>query len=118
MADRSVFRARDMKQSIDNIRTLIRDRSFDELYEDYVSRAAFERFLEILSEASRSVPEQWKQEFGPALPWRQIADLGNSLRHAYHRTDFRLLWLIYEDHLTPLETAINAMLAANDPEGH
>ena len=80
------------------------------MYADAVTRAAFERFLEILSEASRSVPDEWKAEFGPKIPWRSIADLGNALRHAYHRTDTRLLWSVYEDDLGPLEAAIDAML--------
>lgn len=43
------------------------------------------------------------------------ADLGNHLRHAYHRTDIGALWSIYEDDLDPLEAAVDAMLAAHDP---
>jgi uncharacterized protein with HEPN domain len=74
----------------------------------------FERFLEIPSEASWSIPDEWKQEFGPSIPWRQVADLGNVLRHAYHRTDLLLLWSVYENDLGPLETAIDAILAAHD----
>ncbi len=114
MLDRSIFRVRDIKQSIVNIRELLGGRSFDELYDDKVGRAAFERYLEILSEASRSVPEEWKIEFGASLPWRQIADLGNTLRHAYHRTDTKVLWLIYQDDLAPVEAVIDAILAAHD----
>jgi len=97
-----------------SIHDLLGDREFDQLYDDVMRRAAFERFLEILSEASRSVPDEWKREFGPTLPWRQIADLGNALRHAYHRTDTKLLWSIYQNELEPLEKAIDAMLAAHD----
>ncbi len=114
MAGRSVFRARDIKQSIVNIRELLAGRDFDDLYDDRNSRAAFERYLEILSEASRSIPQSWRVQFGPDLPWRQIADLGNQLRHAYHRTDTKSLWLLYENDLAPLEAAIDAMLAAHD----
>lgn len=80
-----------------------------------MTRAAFERFLEILSEASRHVPDEWKREHG-AVPWRQVADLGNHLRHAYHRTDAEALWSIYEDDLDPLEKVVDVMLTAHDPE--
>ncbi|MBN9310687.1 MAG: DUF86 domain-containing protein [Devosia sp.] len=117
MADRSVFRVRDVKQSILAIRQLLENQTFDSMYADVVVRAAFERFLEILSEASRSIPDQWKHEYGPAIPWRQVGDLGNVLRHAYHRTDARMLWEVYKNDLTPLELVIDAMLAAhNTPE--
>jgi uncharacterized protein with HEPN domain len=64
MASRSVFRVRDVKQSILSIRQLLAGRSFDSMYDDVVVRAAFERFLEILSEASRSIPDEWKQKHG------------------------------------------------------
>lgn len=114
MADRSVFRARDMKQSIVEIRHLLADHTFESMYADTVVRAAFERFLEILSEASRSIPDQWKGEHGAAIPWRQVADLGNVLRHAYHRTDAKMLWAVYENDLTSLEAAVDKMLTAYD----
>ena len=114
MADRSVFRVRDVKQSILSIRQLLAGRSFESMYDDVVVRAAFERFLEILSEASRSIPDEWKQKHGPAIPWRQVADLGNILRHAYHRTDAKMLWEVYLNDLTPLEAVIDDMLAAHD----
>jgi uncharacterized protein with HEPN domain len=84
------------------------------MYGDAVIRAAFERFLEIVSEASRHVPDDWKANYGPDIPWREVGDLGNVLRHAYHRTDVRALWLVYEDDLDPLEAAVDAMLAAHD----
>jgi uncharacterized protein with HEPN domain len=117
MADRSVFRVRDAKQSILAIRDLLKDQTFESMYADAVVRAAFERFLEILSEASRSIPDQWKQDHGADIPWRQVADLGNVLRHAYHRTDARMLWAVYENDLTSLELAIDSMLTAHDSDG-
>lgn len=64
MPDRSIFRLRDIKQSILQIRELLHGKSFDEMYADPATRAAFERFLEILSEASRHVPEELKTTYG------------------------------------------------------
>lgn len=60
-----------------------------------VTMAAFERFLEILSEASRHIPETLKAKT-PEVPWRRVGDIGNHLRHAYHRVDAGVLWDIYE----------------------
>lgn len=87
MSERSIFRLEDMKQSIGNIRALLDGRSFDTMRTDAVTRAAFERFLEILSEASKHVPSEWKDSVAPNIPWRQIADLGNHIRHAYNKLD-------------------------------
>jgi uncharacterized protein with HEPN domain len=41
--------------------------------------------LEIISEASRHIPDDLK-ELAPDIPWRQIAAIGNLLRHEYQRT--------------------------------
>ena len=70
--------------------------------------------LLIISEASRHLPDAWKSQFGPTIDWRQIADLGNRLRHGYHRNEATILWSIYLNDLDPLEAAIDRMLAAHD----
>jgi uncharacterized protein with HEPN domain len=110
MRERAIFRLEDMKRAIVEIHPLLDTVSFDEMQARPATRAAFERFLEILSEASRHVPDGWKADHAD-LPWRQIADLGNVLRHAYHRTDALALWRVYEIELAPLEQAIDALLA-------
>lgn len=78
------------------------------------TRAAFERYLEIISEASRHIPEDLRMSHGGDIAWRAIAALGNVLRHAYNLTDLDLLWRIYERDLPPLKAVIKAMLA--DPD--
>lgn len=75
-------------------------------------RLAFERAVKIISEASRSIPDDLKREQGAAVPWNDIAAIGNLLRHACHRTSLKALWAIYTDDLAPLEAAIDAMIAA------
>ncbi|GLK66848.1 HepT-like ribonuclease domain-containing protein [Hansschlegelia plantiphila] len=116
MADRAIYRLQDMKAAIQEIDALLSGRTFDVMYGDKVVRAAFERFLEILSEASRSVPDDWKKAAAPEIPWRRIADLGNHIRHAYHKLDAELLWNVYEDHLGALEAAVDDMLVKHAPE--
>ncbi|MCP8882217.1 DUF86 domain-containing protein [Devosia sp. XJ19-1] len=75
-------------------------------------RAAFERYLEAASEASRHVPQELKDDYGPDVPWRNVADLGNVLRHTYHRSDARTLWDIYTTELDALDRAISSMIDA------
>lgn len=47
----------------------------------------------------------------PEVPWRQVAGIGNVLRHEYQRIEARLTWNVVGEHLGPLETAIRAALA-------
>lgn len=110
--DRPEQRAADIKSYIRHINDLLETRSFSEVRANRIERAALERFLEVISEASRHLPEAWKAEY-PTIQWRRIADIGNVLRHAYTSVDLSILWGIYERDLALLEAAIDAMLAAH-----
>ncbi|MGN6584265.1 MAG: HepT-like ribonuclease domain-containing protein [Rhizobiaceae bacterium] len=96
MKDRTVFRLRDIIDAIEQIDALLADKSFEDIQQDRVTRAAFERFLEILSEASRHVPQALKNE-APDIAWRRVADIGNHLRHTYHRVDAEILWNLHTE---------------------
>jgi uncharacterized protein with HEPN domain len=109
MTDRAHWRLSDMKRAITDIRALLSGKTAEALSTDSATRAAFERFLEILSEASRHIPEEWKKET-PAIPWRQVADLGNFIRHAYHKIDLQVLWSIYQNDLDDIEHTVDALL--------
>jgi uncharacterized protein with HEPN domain len=54
MDERVRFRLQDLKDNIGLIRSLLAGKTFEEMYADPVVKAAFERFLEIISEASTS----------------------------------------------------------------
>lgn len=45
------------------------------------------------------------------VTWREIAGIGNVLRHEYQRVEDRLVWNVIRDHLGPLDTAARAALA-------
>ena len=116
MADRPVMRLGHIKERIVLIRGLVSGRKFAEVAEDPAARAALERFLEVISEASRHLPDAWKSEH-PAIPWRRVHDLGNVIRHAYDQVDLGILWDITEKDLAELELAVDAMLKAHAPDG-
>ena len=94
MGDRTNFRLKDIVDVIDEIQSLLQNKSYQDLVKDKVAKAAFERFLEILSEASRHIPEAMRAS-RPDIPWPRVADIGNHLRHAYHRVDSEILWELY-----------------------
>ena len=55
MVDRTVNRLRDIVDAVNQIDILLTGKTLDDVQTDRVVRAAFERFLEILSEVSRHV---------------------------------------------------------------
>lgn len=75
-----------------------------------------EMCIEIVSEASRHIPDEWKEAF-PLIPWKDIANIGNFLRHAYDDVDVEILWNIYLYELDALEAAIAEMAKTAGGEG-
>jgi uncharacterized protein with HEPN domain len=92
--------------AIGNIQRITAGQTRESFTNDLTMRLAVERLLEIISEASRFLPPEVKvREAG--VNWRRLSDLGNWLRHAYHRTDAALLWAMIEDDLEPLRIFID-----------
>lgn len=82
---------RHILEAITNIETDIAGYDFEKFRADRRTRQLVERNLEILSEASRRLPEELKLDEA-RIPWRAIAGIGNVLRHDYHEAYPTILW--------------------------
>ena len=107
--ERALWRLEHIVDAIDKIRQGMDGVTFERFSNDFIVKAAFERFIEIISESSRHVPDEWKDEY-PDIPWRQVHDIGNILRHAYTTVQLEVLWAIYTEHLDQLELAVEDLL--------
>jgi uncharacterized protein with HEPN domain len=95
--------------AIASIERLLAENARADIVADRHARAILERELEIISEASRRVPDPIKAEAN-AIDWRGMAALGNRLRHAYHLIDVEMLLLIATRDLPPLKTLVRAII--------
>jgi uncharacterized protein with HEPN domain len=77
---------------------------FDQLRADVLRYRAVERWLEIISEASRYLTPDMKSRES-AVDWQQVANFGNVLRHGYQVVDPKILWNIITLDLPPLKEA-------------
>jgi uncharacterized protein with HEPN domain len=100
--------------AIDDTRALLQGRSRADFAGDLVLRMAIERLFEIISEASRYIPEDLKSKDSD-IAWQRMADLGNWLRHAYHRVDADILWNIAENDLAPLKRFVERIITTTRP---
>jgi len=102
-------RLQDILDAIDEIERFTAGKSFERYAADALVRRAVERLVEIVSEATRHLPQSLKDDH-PSVPWRQVADIGNVLRHAYDRLNDRRVWTVVTDDLAPLKQAVQAMV--------
>ena len=72
---------------------------------DIRSVYAVKRCLEIISEASRRLPDELKARYA-VISWKQMAGAGNVYRHDYEDVVAHLVWDTVERSLPPLRAII------------
>ena len=99
----------DILEAIVGVRSAVGSMSLEAYGASWTTRRAAERAIEIISEASRHLPEALRTS-EPDVPWREITSIGNVLRHAYHRIDDEVIYVIVTRQLGPLEAAVRRLL--------
>jgi uncharacterized protein with HEPN domain len=95
-----------MLEAIANVEIDTAGYNFDEFRQDRRVRQLVERNLEIISEASRRLP-QAARDAESQIPWRAIAGIGNIIRHDYQDTHPTVLWETCTKELQPLKSALS-----------
>ena len=98
-----------MLENIDAVAEMMAGVDFAAYRRDFKLRRAVERCVEIVSEASKGIPEGLKSEFGDQ-PWPEIAAIGNLLRHHYERVDDLIMWKIATRSFPDLRRVVISML--------
>ena len=81
---------------------------------DRMLELSLTRLMEILGEAARRVPDDFRARY-PHVPWRQTTDLRNVLIHDYDTVDFDVLWQIVQERLPPLVQQLQTIIDENLP---
>jgi len=71
---------------------------------------AVTRCLEIISEASRRLPDELKARH-PTIAWNQMAGAGNVYRHEYEDVVAEIVWETVQLDLPALQTTVEQELA-------
>src|SRR5450432_2106578 len=74
---------------------------------------AVTRCPEIISEASRRLPDQMKARY-PSIAWKNIAGAGNVYRHDYEDVSAKLVWDTVQLALPPLRDVVARKISAID----
>lgn len=100
----------DLLEAIEGVQQSVRDRTFDEFKSSWLLKHG----IEIISEASRNIPENLRA-LTPSLSWSDIIGIGSVLRHEYHRVSDLAIWNTATRDLEPLREAILRIRASLRP---
>lgn len=83
--------------------------SFGAFVTDDTLRRAFVRSLEIIGEAARKIPEDFRVAH-PDVEWRAMAGMRDRLIHEYFGVDFELVWDVVQTHIPELRARLKGLL--------
>jgi uncharacterized protein with HEPN domain len=101
---------RDVQHHIDLANHFVTGFDYEAFRNDTRTIYAVTRCLEIISEASRRLPDELKTRH-PSIAWKAMAGAGNVYRHDYEDVAAQLVWDTVLLALPPLRDAVARELA-------
>jgi len=108
-SDSPIARLTDIRENINLAFSFIGDATLDQFLADRRTVYAVTRCLEIISEASRRLPDELKARH-PHIRWRGMAGAGNVYRHDYELILNRAVWDTVQGSLKPLLAVVEEEL--------
>ena len=98
----------DILQTIERVQVLTSGKAFADFQGDWALSFAVQRAIEIISEASRRLPEELKVAH-LEIHWRRVAGVGNVLRHEYQSISDKVIWDVVQEELPAVRAAVVSM---------
>jgi uncharacterized protein with HEPN domain len=83
----------DMYLSMERIAEYIDNLTFIQFKQDYKTVDAVIRNFEIIGEASKNLPDNFKEEYSE-VPWSEMYLLRNKVSHEYFGVDYEIIWIL------------------------
>jgi uncharacterized protein with HEPN domain len=110
-SDAALAALRDIAHHIDLATRFTEGFDYEAFVADPRTVYAVTRCFEIISEASRRLPDELKARH-PSIAWRDMAGAGNIYRHDYEDVAAQQVWDTVQIDLPPLRAMVEQELAA------
>jgi uncharacterized protein with HEPN domain len=99
----------DILQAMDKIKRYVEGLTYEAFAKNEMVEDAVIRNLEIIGEASKSVPEDVREKHSE-IPWKRMIGLRNIAIHQYFGVDLSIIWEIITKNLPETKPKVAAML--------
>jgi len=82
---------------------------YNEFVNDPVMMRAFVRSLEIIGEAVKQIPEDFRKRY-PSIPWKEISGMRDKLIHEYFGVNYKIVWKTVVEEIPKLKSQIERIL--------
>jgi len=86
---------------------------YRQFIDDETSKRAFVRSIEIIGEATKQIPEDFKQKY-PDVNWKDMAGMRDVLIHSYFGINYNIVWDVIVNYIPPLLESMNEILNSNN----
>jgi uncharacterized protein with HEPN domain len=83
--------------------------TFEAFSSDETLQRAFVRSLEIIGEATKKVPVDFRAEY-PDIEWRAMAGMRDRLIHDYFGIDYEIVWDVVRNRIPELRRQVSSLL--------
>ena len=106
------LRLNDIQYSAEKILRYVQGMDFDTFSEDERTIDAIVRNFEIIGEAARNIPDEFKNSHSH-ISWQEMTDMRNRLIHAYFGVNVAIVWDTIVNDLPSMLSSIHATIESH-----
>ncbi|MEW6069405.1 MAG: DUF86 domain-containing protein [Candidatus Thermoplasmatota archaeon] len=91
----------------------VRELSREKFVKDETLKRAFVRSLEIIGEATKKIPDEFKQKY-PDVNWKEMAGMRDVLIHGYFGVNYNIVWDIVVNHIPLLLNKMKEIIKSRE----
>ena len=104
-----LFFLKDIQNSLNKIFKYTDNITFDQFFNDDITKDAVERNFEIIGEAVKNLSDEFKSDY-PNIPFKQIAGMRDKLIHNYFGVDYEIIWETIKNNLPVFKKQIDEII--------